>query len=205
MNVVVVTPADTLPCSIDLALRHVRALTDEVDLVDLACRAATAACEDYTGRVFVQQVFCLQLGGWPDTARSDGINRPAPHFKRQCGIALPRSPLVAISSVKYYPEDGGAQDTLGAGLYRADLGSLHGRLVFKENTDLPSVASRPDAIEITFTAGHGTKEYQMPANYLMCMLQLARHFYDNPSAVDMSGTVRRMPFSFQHLLRSQKI
>lgn len=205
MNITVVTPADTLPCTIDLALRHLKVLSDDVDLLDFYCRAAMAAVEEYTGRIFVLTTFKATLADWPDTTRSIGINRPSPAFKRLEGIDLPRSPLVSIESVKYWPDGGGAQVTWAAANYAADVTALPGRLVFADDVNLPSVATRPDAIEIEFIAGHGTLQHEMPMPYLLAMLQFARHLNDNPGVVDESGNVRVMPLGYRELLRSQKV
>jgi hypothetical protein len=206
MNIVVVNSLDILPCTIDMALRQLRALTDDADLVELACRASVAACEDYTGRIFVQTIFQASFSDWPDDDDSDGINKPSGRFSVPAGITLPRSPLVAINSLKYYPAGGGALVEWPDTNYYSDRASLPGRLVFADGVSFPAVdTSRPDAIQIEFEAGHGTTYPEMPANYLMAMLQLARHLFDNPSAVDAEGKIREMPLSFRHLLRSQKV
>lgn len=182
-----------------------RVLSDDVDLAVFAIKAATAACEEYTGRVFVQQIYKAVLAAWPQTGWNNGINRPQPQFRKMAGIDLPLSPLVAINSVKYWPSDGGAQIEWDPANYAADLISVPGRLIVANGVDLPSVAERYDAIEIEFEAGHATTEEGQPSNYLMCMLQLARHFYDNPGVVDPDGKVKNMPFSFRFLLRSLRV
>lgn len=194
-----------MPCTVDTALRHIRALSDDVDLVDLYVRAATAACEDYTGRIFNTQRFKAVLPAWPSCGRGTGIAGPSERAGGQYAIVLPRAPLQTIVSLKYWPDGGGAQVTWDAANYAADSSALPGRLVVSDGVDLPALARRHDALEIEFDAGHGTTESAMPPNYLVAMLQLARYWFDNPSAVGLEGTARVMPLSFKHLLRSQKI
>ncbi len=205
MNIVVVDAPELLPCPLDMAMRYIKATEADVDAVELACRAATAACEDYTGRVFQQTIFKATLSAWPTLCRPPGIAGPRANSGVLPGITLPRSPLVAINSLKYYPDGGGAQVEWDDANYYSDRAALPGRLVFVDGVDLPALAVRPDAIEIEFEAGHGTTMQEMPANYLTAMLQLARHFFDNPGVLDHEGKGQVMPFSFQHLFRSQRI
>lgn len=205
MNISVVTPADTLPVSIASAHRHLRTLADDSDMVNLYCRAATAAVEDYTGRIFVTTVFKATLDTWPNFGLDNAVNTKERLRTAVWAIELPRSPLLAIDFVKYYPEGGGAQVTWSASNYRTDLVNLPGRLVLVDDVDLPSLEVRADAVEIQFQAGCGLLESQMPPLLVLAMLELARHFFDNPSAVDTEGKARRMPLSYQHLLRSQRV
>lgn len=207
MDVIVKTAPGTLPMAVSTAMRHVRSLEDDVDLLELYCRAAVQAVEEYTGRAMANTVYTAQLGAWPCFVRAGllGISSPPQRARRLDCIELPRSPLVSIGSLKYYPEDGGAQVTWDAANYRANTRSLPGQLVFIDGYTLPSLAARHDAIEIEFTAGTGVRESEMNPSMLTAVLQLARHFFDNPGTVDMDGNVRRMPMSFQALVRSQKI
>lgn len=209
MPIVTTTPAQVLPVTLTMALRHVRALQDDMDLVDLYCRAAVAAVEDYTGRSLITQTYTLREERWPSDGGPGrgagwGITRRADLFKRTYGVTLARSPLVAINSVKYYPSDGGARVTWGAANYAADTASLPGKLVVTDGVTLPDLFARNDALEIEFTAGYGTKGSAMPPMLQLAVLQLARHFFDNPSAVT-EMTIEEMPYSFVQLLRSQKI
>jgi uncharacterized phiE125 gp8 family phage protein len=202
---IVVTPPDRLPFSLTTAIRQLGALVDDVDNVDFHCRAAIASVEDYTGRALVTRTLKLRLSQWPDFSLSYGINRQADRRNNLCAIPLHMSPLVAIASVKYYPADGTARVTWDAANYRADTATLPGRIVFVDGVTLPSLATREDAVEIEYTAGYGLKESSMPPMLVQAILQLARHWMDNPMAVDVEGTARRMPYSYQVLLRSQRV
>lgn len=204
MQVVVKTAPGQLPFAVSTALRHIRALEDDADLVELYCRAAVQTVEDYTGRALLRTVYTAQLDAWPDFGCQRGI-LPGPASRNLDTIVLPRSPLVAIGSVKYYPEDGGAQATWDATNYRADIRSLPGRLVLAESYEFPAIAVRADAVEVEFTAGEGTAEGEVPAPLLMCALTLARHFFDNPGCVDADGKVRKMPYSFDMLRRQFRV
>ncbi len=205
MDIVVKTAPGTLPMAVSTAIRHLRALEDDADLLELYCRAAVQCVEEYTGRAMMNTVYTAQLDAWPEFMEDWGINSRPRRPRPLDGIELPRSPLVEIVSLKYYPEDGGAQATWAAGNYRTNLRSLPGRLVFIDGYDLPALAARSDAVEVEFKAGSGTLESEMNPMLLMAVLQLARHFMDNPGTVDIDGNVRRMPYSFQMLLRAQRV
>jgi hypothetical protein len=193
----------TVPVS--LALRHLRALPDDTELVSFLLRAATAVVEDYTGRSLIRQTYVLQLENWPCFAEPYGIRGPGYNGGTLSSIALERTPLVAINSVKYYPEAGGVVVTWDVANYFADSVAIPGRLVFADGVTLPAVAKRPDAIEIEFTAGPLATVTAPNAMLSLAVMQLARHLYDNPSAVDAEGKVTEMPLSFRHLLRSQRV
>lgn len=203
-TVQVTTPAANLPIATSAAIAYLRALTDTDDIrrVNLCLRAATAAVEDYTGRVMVNASFLLQLDAWPFADRRFTLRmRPAPLLR---SIPLQRTPVKAITSVKYWPSDGSAQVTWAASNYQLDTVTVPSRLIITDGIDAPDLAKRPDAVQIAFDAGDGTNEDAMNPMLLMAVVALARHCYDNPTAVDEMGKMQAMPFSFKYMLRSQR-
>jgi len=70
-------------------------------------------------------------------------------------IELPRLPLSSVTSIQYYNTDSPqVLTTLSASLYLANLGRSMIYIDPADTTSLPSVASRHDAVQITYVAGY---------------------------------------------------
>lgn len=202
--IVVVTPADVLPVGLATALRHLRVQQADADLARLYLEAATELVEDYTGRALISKEYRLDLPLWPSYPYTDGIrslSRP-----RTLQLELRRSPLTTVESIKYYPEDGGALATLSADSYRVRTGFTHspGLVEFDEDIEFPTIANRSDAVQVAFTAGYGDSEYEVPASLRSAVLLLARHFFDNRSAL---GDIKQveLPLGYKNILRAYRI
>jgi uncharacterized phiE125 gp8 family phage protein len=179
-----------LPVTLVTAMRSLRVLQGDADLVELYLAAATEKVEDYTGRALVTQTFLLQLEAWPS---------------KDLTLELRRTPLASVTSIKYYPEDGSAQATLDANRYRVNTNATPGFVEFVDTVDpLPSLATRADAVEVTFIAGYGTTEDTIPPLLRAAVLQMARNYYDNRLPVGDAKIVE-MPLSVRDILRSQRV
>lgn len=191
MPIRVVTPSLDSPVAIATALRHLRVLTNDADLVNLYLLVATEAVEDYTGRALLTKTYCLELDSWPDDS-ADAF------------IELARSPLISIDSVSYYAPSASILTVWPSTNYRADIATLPGRLELVDGVDLPDVDTRHDAIQIQFKAGYGTLESLIDPTLRMAVLELAQQCYDNRIPVTDVKTAL-MPYSLRHFLRSKKI
>lgn len=106
-------------------------------------RAATAHCEDLTGRSFVRQTWRLTTG-------------PSPRDWLRCRMPdvyeLPRPPVRSIVAVSYIDPDGDEQIIDEASYYVIGGGAPQLRWVGSYN--LPAVYDRPDALRIDYVAGY---------------------------------------------------
>ena len=183
-----VTDSDVAPVALTDALRHLRALESDVDMVWTYLNAATAAVEDYTGRSLTSKTFRLNAAEWPEARLFE----------------LRRSPLVSITSVKYYAEDDTVLTTMSSAAYRAIAGRLPGLVEFLPDTDLVALEPRSDAVQVDFVAGHGLKAYAIPAQLRLAVLMLTHHWFDERRVMtDKAAT--EIPFSLQHLLRAFRV
>lgn len=67
---------------------------------------------------------------------------------------LPSPSLASVSSIKYYtPDSPQVLTTLASNVYRADLGRSE-IYIDESSTSIPSVATRHDAVQITYVAGY---------------------------------------------------
>lgn len=154
--------APTAPAlSEDEARAHARILDlpqqAQADLL-LKIQAATTDGENFTRRQFITAVWELRLSSWCE----EGIYLGGV-------LRLPKPPVTAVASVKYLDEDGDEQtidsdDYEIEGLEAAPISPWAQRAeVFPlTGTGWPTVAQRPGAIRIRFTAGYGAASSSVP-------------------------------------------
>jgi uncharacterized phiE125 gp8 family phage protein len=119
-------------------------IDDAEAVADIQNRIARARAyiEDMTGRAIISQTWKLFLTEWPRGCT-----------QQERALIIIRPPVVSVESVKYYPADGSAQTTLDQAVYGAFVGVEPACLYLKSGQVWPAVAQRPDAIEVSFTAG----------------------------------------------------
>jgi uncharacterized phiE125 gp8 family phage protein len=130
------------PVTRDEAAMHVRIDSpDDLTYLDALIGVAREYVEGLTGRVAVLSDLLLVGPSWNALIASN----------RDC-IRIFRTPLVSVTSVKYYAPDAGSLTTMSSGNYRA-ITTMEPGLI-QITGDLPSVDDRPDAIQIAFKAGN---------------------------------------------------
>lgn len=154
---------------IESAKAHLR-LTDNAEqtLVEGLIEAATHLVEQQIERALITQTWTLTLDEFPLSS--------AP-------IELPRPPLLSMTSISYYDENGDSQ-TLDSSLYQADLLSQPGRLVPAVDEDWPDTESgRLNAVSIVYTAGYGATGASVPRPLRLAILQLVGHWFEHRESV----------------------
>jgi len=133
---------------------------------------STDEVQRMTGRALVATTFKLVADDWPtrDTAYS-GIFSGQEYVRT---VELPRSPLISVTSVQYYDEAGVLQ-TLDPAQYVVSNSFEPGLVYLQHEYTWPSLARRPDAVQVTFTAGYASAA-ATPAALKQAMLLLCRHF-----------------------------
>lgn len=186
-------------------------MTDsQADLAVFNVQVAAEAIEDYTGRSGVTKSYRWQAMGWPQSAIRWPLRWQLPNGwpVRSTSLLhtfeLRRTPLAGVTSVKYYPADGTAQVTVDATNYYVDTESEPGNVMFREDYEFAELASRPDAVQVDFTAGYGLAEDDIPFRFRQAALILARHYVDHPELVGI-GNLNNMPYSFRSLLFSLRV
>jgi uncharacterized phiE125 gp8 family phage protein len=134
------------PVSLPETKVHVREdYSDNDTILNSMIKAATQWVEVYLQSSLVQRTYRADVEGFAGRFR------------------LPMSPLSSITSIKYYTDDSPqVLTTLDATTYRADLGRSEIYLDSSSAT-IPSVASRHDAVQITYVAGY--EPANSPADY----------------------------------------
>jgi uncharacterized phiE125 gp8 family phage protein len=146
LNAVLTTDAAVDPMDISEAQEHLK-VDGEATYINELLVTSRGMVERYLGR-------SLTLKTW--TAYAD----------RWCEFLLPYGPLLSVTSVKYYAQDG-TLTTLASSNYWVDNKREPGRVTMVYDFSPPELQDgRPNAIEILYTAGYlasGTAEQMQHA------------------------------------------
>ncbi len=165
---------------------------DEAPLIESLISVARQMVEDFTGRSLVEQQWKLTASEWPDECH-DGDE-----------IALERTPLVSVESVKYYPASGASQATLSSDNYHVLTGPTPGLIVLSSDESWPDLYDRPDAVEVRFTAG-ASDVADIPPMCLHAVRLAVSHLYENRGAINIGNIVNELPMSLKYMLESQRV
>lgn len=166
LRLVTPTPLASYPVDLAAAKEHLRVdHDDDDDYIEGLCAAAFAALQPpsgWLGRSIARQTLRLDLANW-------------------CGqIRLPGAPIVSVSSIKYYGIDNVQVTLAGADYFLAEDTICWG-LTFAPACVFP----RPDAIQITYLAGHDAAGVPLPAAIALAMKQMIAHWYENREPVSI--------------------
>lgn len=146
--------------------------TDEDTLIDVLISTARQKVESYTRRVLVRQERELKLDGFP------GV------------ITLPRSPLRAVTSIKYL-DTNGTETTLASTEYRVDADSECPRIVPAYGKTWPSTRGVINDVTVRYRAG-----YAMPitdADNGTDIITAAGHDLANNDIVQLYNSAGALP------------
>lgn len=188
--------APTAKCvSLDDARVHLREDgTEENALIEAAIAAAVQHLDGYggiLGRALMKQDWQQFLPFWP-ASRS---------------VELVLAPVLSVVSVEVRGADGQTV-TIAPSAYRLVGGAGSSpRLLFNLDAALPALASAPDAVAITFSAGYGEAADKLPPALRAAILLMVGDLWrfrstvqiGTASAVPMSTTVDRLIAPFRRL------
>jgi hypothetical protein len=183
------TPPATEPVSREEAKLWSKIVGGAEDaLVDELIAAARIEVETMTGFQLVTATWTLKLDGFP-IGRTPLADRRASDVRPASvsEIVLPHPPLQSVTSVKYVDEAGATQ-TVPAGDYTVDTGTLPGRLRLAYGASWPAVRRQPGAVTIVYVAGFGLAA-AVPPNAKIAVKLLVADNYDNRDR--SGGTVDR--------------
>ena len=167
MSIVRTIAPEFSPIDLETVANYLRVdLTEDVAHLEHLIGQAVEEVERFTGRVLLSATYRLSQGDWPTDAL--GYYLPT--------LELPRSPLLTVTSVKYYDESDILQ-TLDPARYIVCTDMEPGHTYLKSAYDWPDLSERPDAVQVVFTAGHATSVSAVPARLKMAMFLLCRYYY----------------------------
>lgn len=150
------------PITLEQAKLHLRIdSTDEDALIDSISLAATEWCELYQNRRYVKRTEVMYLDKFPLIIQ--------PQY----------SPLVSVTSIKYYDSDGTLQ-TLDSSYYRVDTNSEPGRITEAYGKYWPITRDMTNAVIITYIAGYSTPS-NIPNDITAAIRLMIQYFYGRGS------------------------
>lgn len=184
---VLVTPPAIKPASLTEAKAALDvSYTDKDTLIGGLIDAATSYLDGYTG--ILGRALCEQ------TWRQDYDDF------RSC-LRLPIAPAISITSVKYTDTDG-VEQTVDAANYVLRTDALSAYVEFAAGYSFPSLNVASSAVRVTYLAGYATVDgaWSGPAAIKQAILLLVRHWFDNPSAVQVGNPAQVMPLAVEALI-----
>tara|TARA_R100000081_G_scaffold80351_1_gene47379 strand:+ start:27 stop:689 length:663 start_codon:yes stop_codon:yes gene_type:complete len=156
---------------------------DQDSELTMMLRSSIKVLEEYTGRSFITKTYELALDRIPYSQEDKLIEgfSTGPFMDRTANyITLPKSPLVAVTSFKYY-DDSDTESTFATSNYYVDNYSDTPKIVLRRSQTFPDVASLrvANAFIITFTAGYGTAPKDIPETIKQAINLYTSHLYEN--------------------------
>lgn len=165
------------------AREHLR-LDDDVDdsQVRAYITAARVWAENYTGRAFINRTMRQTLDSTPATTNGPFGAYVQAHQNVLVGgyshIEIGMSPVVSVSSIKYY-NDAGTESTWATSNYYVDTIRDVPRIVLLDGGSWPTDLRAANGLEINFTAGYGTSPNQVPEPIRTAILQYMTFLFEH--------------------------
>ena len=159
-----------------------------------------------TGRVSAATTHKLTADSWQSLFEgpsplgadfNDPIYGVMPRNGNQQVIPLWRTPLVSVSSVKYYANGDTVLTTMDTADYIVVTGSEPGRIQILDG--LPALDDRIDAVQITFIAGNATPN----AVHRHAIKLMVAHLYETRTPIAFASAVE-IPHTLKDLITNQK-
>lgn len=140
VNYQITTAATDSPLTLAYVKEHVKIdYTDEDTVLQGYLDAAIEYAEKYTERGIMTQTVTQVYDDWPAAVG--------------CNIELALAPLQDVTNVKYYDSDN-AQQILATTVWDHTVRSTPALVYLKPEQSWPSVADRPEAVEVVYTVGY---------------------------------------------------
>lgn len=145
MSLVLFAGPSNEPLSVPEAKDWARITEDfEDDIIEGLIRSARSHVETLCGRALITQTWELYLDEFP------------------CQIDVPRPPLQSVTHIKYI-DSAGTLQTLASSEYTVDTKAEPGRIVPAYGKSWPGTRYEPNAVQVRFIAGYGTKATDIEA------------------------------------------
>lgn len=176
------------PVSVQELRAHSRIdVVDDINYIAILIPASRQWIEQYLGRQLITATWTMTLDEFP----ADGV------------IELPRPPLLAVSSVKYY-DTARVLQTFAAAGYNAHTfagpEAPMGRVELASGSVWPTAYSGEGAVQIAFTAGYGAAGAAVPMQIKQAILLHAAELYERREQVIVGTSVSPVAITVERLL-----
>lgn len=189
MGLIIVTPPEEYPITLEEAKAHLRVTYDDEDgNISAMIAAATLAIQNRLDRTLMPTVYNLFLDAWPT---GDGIE-------------LSRPPLISVDSVNYTDPDTQTEVQLATNQYEVDTAGLKGWVV-PGTSGWPTTLSVINSIRIEYTAGYPVSGDSpplptVPAPIIMAIKLMLSDLYENRGSFVTGTIVSEIPDAVFYLL-----
>ena len=158
----------------------------EDTLIQPLIQAATEYLEapsGVLGKAFLTQTWKLSTRG-PDS---------------DCRIYIPVTPVQSIEAISYFDSDN-VEQTLTISDFHLYGDENWAYLIPKDDLEWPELFDRLDALTITFKAGFGSSETDVPETIRQIVRLIVTHWYTNRSAVNLGAIATEIPMAAESLI-----
>ena len=206
-----VTDTRIMPMTLSELKQILRVDPDNFDQDDELIRMLKSSIkilEEYTGRSFLTKTFDFALDRIPysqEDKLTEGFSTGPFMEKTQNYIVLPKAPVVAITSFKYY-DDSDTENTFATSNYYLDNFSDPGKIVLRRSQTFPDVASLrvANAFIVRFTAGYGATPQDIPPALKQAIGLYTSHLYENRELY-IEQKQLPVPMTLQTLLQPYRV
>jgi len=149
--------------------------------------AARLHIEGTTGRVLISQTWRVIADDWP-------LDRT---------IVLPVAPLISISSITVYDNDG-VPNTLPLAQFQPETSTAPARIFLPPQISGASDLRKHNGIEIDYVAGFGPLASDVPQDLRHAILSLVGYWFEHRDAVVIAGSGSVVPQGFDRLMAPYK-
>ena len=156
------------------------------DKITALLKTARLNAEDFCGRAFITQTWKgtidAEYSGITGHPYVDEMLYGHSQSASACiprVIELARPPLISVSSIVYYLDDGtDSATTFSASSHYVSTTGLMGRVMLRTGQQWPAGLRPIDSIVITYTAGYGNAS-DVPQDVKEAIIEWAAHMYEN--------------------------
>jgi uncharacterized phiE125 gp8 family phage protein len=180
-----ITAPATEPISLVTAKAHLRVEIDDDDtLITSLIKSARQYAETYCKRKMITQTVEAKYPAWPTGTG---------------GFWLPSPPLISVTGVYYYDENG-TEQTLSGAVYGLDTSSEPGQVFLDPSQAWPSIQSgRELPIRVRYVAGYADAA-SVPDSIKEAILLMVGLWYSQRSPVVTGTIIAEVPMTAHALL-----
>ncbi|RMD51896.1 hypothetical protein D6827_01210 [Candidatus Parcubacteria bacterium] len=191
MAINVITKPSKLPVELADIKAHLRVTSNDEDgyIADLI-EAATNIAQDEMNRALITQT----------------IEEYLPRFPTGSTIELERAPVQSVSSIQYYDTDNNLQ-TYSSTNYEVYTELTPARIALLNTASWPSTYAKDKAVIITYVAGYGNDQDDVPQDIKLAIRALVEHYYEHRGIMEAvpNVTLKNIPKSFDYITLKYKV
>jgi len=198
-SITIIEAANGLAVSLSTFKQYARVDDDTSDdaLITMFINAATDMAQRYCKRYFLETTIKLTMDGFANSDLvHDGfyecsgmVSMPSPTYGIGNAVDLPFPPIKSITSITTYATDN-SSSVFSSTAYTLDKEG--GRVFLNNGYSWPSSLRDQNAVEITFVAGYGSDNEDVPYAIQTAIMQHAAQMYECRSMCDLPDASKAM-------------